>query len=167
MRQIIGCDVRPEMMHADQRQAVCRRKALGKIDSHQQRADQPRRKGDGHAIQLTRCHSRLIQRPLHHRTDIFGVAAGCDFRHDSAVFFVFLHLRRQNIGADFPSVLHHRRTGIVARGFNCQNSHNNRPLFAFFDVPTHFSCIRLPASETFSRKDRYSASAHHGYPLLQ
>ena len=51
------------------------------------------------------------------------VFARGEFRNHSAVFRMSFHLRRDDGGEDAGAVFHHGRGGLVARGFDAQDSH--------------------------------------------
>ena len=93
MGHIVGRNVRTQMMHRNERLMAGQSHSLGKINPHQQRANQPRRKGDGDAVNVAQSASRPLERERHHRRDIFLMTAGGDFGYHAAKFFMFLHLR--------------------------------------------------------------------------
>lgn len=118
MGQIVGRDVRTEMMHRHQG-LVCRQgQPLGEIHPDQQRADESRRVGDRHGVDIRESRSRLVQRLANHPADGLRVAAAGDFRHHPAIQLMFLHLGGDDVGQHRPSVHHHRRRRFVAGGFD-------------------------------------------------
>ena len=81
------------MVYRDKRQAGGHRETLGKIDADQQRADQAGCSGNGDRVNAAEGKISLGECLLHHAGDGLSVAAAGDFRHHTAVDFVFLNLR--------------------------------------------------------------------------
>ena len=105
-------------MHRDKRHAQRERGALGKIHAHQHRADEPRRVGAGHCVDIGADSARLLQRPLRQDGDDLQMAAGRDLRHDAAVHGVQICLGKNLVGQDPAPILHQRDGGLVAGGFH-------------------------------------------------
>ena len=106
------------MMHRDERLARRVGQPLGVVDPHQHRANQPRRKGDGHAVHLPDGQPRVRKGLVHHAADGFRVAAAGDFRHHTAVQRLLLHAGGDHVGHHRFAILHHRGGGLIAGGFN-------------------------------------------------
>ena len=139
MGQIVCRDMSPQMVYRHQRFAAGVGKALGKVDTHQHRADQARGKGDSHRIHVGHGHARVGQGFFHRGTDIFNVAAAGDLRHHTAVKGLLLDAGADHVGDQRPAVLHNGGGRLVAGRFNTQNIH----LF--------FSPTIAPAGETLRR----------------
>ena len=84
--------MRTQMMHRNKRLAGRQRQSLGKVDAHQQGADEPRRIGHRQRVDGVEREVCLFERLRHHRHDRFGMTARGDLGHDAAVQTVLLHL---------------------------------------------------------------------------
>ena len=83
--QVEGRNVAPQMVDRHQRLARRVGEALGKVDAHQHGTDQAGRKGYGHGIHVFHGHVGIGQGFVHGGTDILGMAAAGDLRHNAAV----------------------------------------------------------------------------------
>ena len=83
--QIVGGDMPAQVVHRHQRLACRVGQAFGKVDAHQHGTDQAGRKGYGHGIHVFHGHVGISQGFVHGSTDILGMAAAGDLRHNAAV----------------------------------------------------------------------------------
>ena len=112
--EVEGRDMPPQMVHRDEGLLSRIGKALGEVHPHQHRADEPRRKGDGNAVQVRGGQLCLVQRGLHRGADVLDVAAAGNFRHNAAVKRLFRHAGGHHVADELSPVLHHRGGGLVA-----------------------------------------------------
>ena len=89
---VVGGDVSPEMVHRNQGLAGGGSQTLGKANPHQQGADESRGGSHSHGVDLREGEPRVGQRLFHYAADIFGMTAGGNLRHNTAIFLVFLDL---------------------------------------------------------------------------
>ena len=94
---------------------------LGVVDAYKQSADEAGGVCNGDGGYIAKIHPRLFQSALHHPADVFAVAAGGDFRHHAAVFFVFLHLGGDDTGKDGAPVLDDGGCRFVTGAFDGQD----------------------------------------------
>ena len=111
-----------QMIHRHQRLPQRLRQRFTIRNSNQQRAHQPRPLRHANRIHVRKLYSRLRYGLAHHRHDLPQMLARCQLRHHTAVFPVYINLRRHHAGQNFPSVGDHRRRRLVARRFNPQYS---------------------------------------------
>ena len=90
--EIVCGNVSANMMDRDQRFSGCEGKSLCKIDTDQQRTDQPRRVGNGNRIHGIQSSDRLYGF-ADKSGNCFHVRTGRDFRHDSSVQSMGVDLR--------------------------------------------------------------------------
>ena len=83
--QIVGGDMSAQVVYRHQRLACRVGQAFGKVDAHQHGTDQAGRKGYGHGIHVFHGHVGISQGFVHGSTDILGMAAAGDLRHNAAV----------------------------------------------------------------------------------
>ena len=114
MGEVEGRDVPPQVVHRHKGLLGRVRKALGEVHAHQHRADEPRRKGDGDAVQVCGGQLCLVQRGLYRGADVLDVAATGNFRHNAAVERLFCHAGGYHVADELSPVLHHRGGGLVA-----------------------------------------------------
>ena len=136
--QVVARHMGTEVMGRDNRLAGREGEALGVVDPHQQRADQPRRVGDGDGVDVPKGQPRLLHRPVDHPADVLTVPPRGDFRYDAAVFAVLLHLGGDDRGEDFPPVFDNGRRRLVAGAFDAQD----------FDAVVHILRMFLSVSGT-------------------
>ena len=171
--QIIGGNVPPQMVHRHQRLAAGVGQPLGKVDPHQHRADQPRRKGHGHRVHVGHGHVGVGQGFLHRGADIFDVAAAGDLRHHAAVQRLLLDAGADHIGDQRPAVLHDGGRRLVAGRFDSQNIHLSlspttlcpraRLFFCYAVMPSfHGGALR---SARFPDADKRDAAAGRAFLL--
>ena len=127
-RQIIRGDVAADMMHRNERHAQRVGDGLGEAQPHQNRADQARRVGDRHRVDVPLRHARVRERLVRQRGNGLDVLARGDLRHHAAVERVHIRLRRDGVREHAPPVLDDRHRGLVAGGFKSQYFH----LICFF-----------------------------------
>ena len=121
MRDVVGGNMGADVVGRNQGLAGGHGKALGVVNPNQQRADEPRRVGDGDGVQPGKIESRLLHGGIYHPADVFTVAAGGDLRHNAAVFPMLLYLGGDDGRPDLPAVDHYCRGSFIAGAFNCQN----------------------------------------------
>ena len=98
IRQIVGGDVRGDVVHAHERQPLGKRVCLGERQPDQQRADEPRPVRDRNAVKpLAIGHARVGQGAVDDMADHLDMAARGDLRHDAAEALVQRDLRVYNI----------------------------------------------------------------------
>ncbi len=105
-----------DVVDGNQRDAVGKRQRLGKVDPHQQGADQSRMRRDRHGADVGQPGPRRAQRLVRYAADRFDMGAAGYFRHDPAVKSVHVYLGRHNIrayAADAAAHLHHCRRGFI------------------------------------------------------
>ena len=113
----------PHMVDGDQRHAQRIGGGLGKADAHQHRADQPRRVGDSHSVDVLLRQPCVGECLVRQGSDGLHMLAGGDLRHHAAVQGVHVRLRQYGVGQHLPSVPHHRHSRFVAGGFKSQYVH--------------------------------------------
>ncbi len=96
---------------------------LPRREPHQQRADQSGSAGDRHPLNFRQGNATLCQRFLDHHRNRFQVFARGEFRHDTAVFGVNVHLRGDDTGKHLAAVAHDRRGGFVTGRFDAEQEH--------------------------------------------
>ena len=100
MRQIRRTHVRVNVIDCHKRNIVCKCKGFGKIDAYQQSTDQAGICRNCHAIQILHRNTRGIKCLFGNARNRLHVRAACNFRHNTAVQTVHIHLRRHNICFD-------------------------------------------------------------------
>jgi hypothetical protein len=115
--------VAADVVHRDERHIQRVGRALGKVQPHEHRADETRRVGRGHGVDVFFLDARLLERLIGQRGDGLDVLARRDLRHDAAVERVQVGLRRDGVGEDFAPVLDDRDGGFVAGGLESENFH--------------------------------------------
>ena len=116
--QVQGGNVAPQMVHPHQRLVGRVGQPCGKADPHQHRANEARRKGNGHRIQIGGGELCVRKGLLHRGADELGVAAAGDFRHHAAVQGLFGHAGGDDVAHDGAAVLYNGGGGLVTAGFN-------------------------------------------------
>ena len=106
-----------QVVHRHKRFARRVGQPLGKVDAHQHRADEPRRKRHGHGVHVGHRHAGVGQRLVNGGADILRMAAG-DLRHNAAVERLLFDAGGDDVGDDLPPILHNRRRGFVAGGLD-------------------------------------------------
>ena len=72
---VVGRDVAAHMVHRDERHAERERGGLGKVHADEQRADEPRRAGDGHGVDVAAGQTGHCQRTVGQLGDNLHVRA--------------------------------------------------------------------------------------------
>jgi hypothetical protein len=104
------------MVHRHERQARGRGQCLGRRETHEQRADQPRPGGRGDECDVAQPRPRAGERVVHDRVDQLQVMARRDLGHHSAVALVEARLGGDDVAEHPPVARDDRRAGVVARG---------------------------------------------------
>jgi hypothetical protein len=99
-----------------------KRDGLRGLESNEQGHRQTRPPRGSNSVELSRLHTRLVQRGLHDRNQIPQMFAGGKFRHDAAVFGVQLDLRGDGAGQN-PAVAHDGGAGFITGTFKGKNRH--------------------------------------------
>ena len=92
MRQIRRAYVRVNVVDRHKRNIVCKCKGFGKVDAHQQSADQTGICRNSHAIQILNRNACGIKCLFGNARDRLHVCAACNLGHDAAVQTVHVHL---------------------------------------------------------------------------
>ena len=116
--EVEGRNVAPQVVDRHQRLMGRVRQPLGKVDSHQHRADEAGGKGDGHGVHIVDGLARVQQGFFHRGADELAMAAAGDLRHHAAVERLLLHAGRDDVAEQFAAILHQRCGGLVAGRFN-------------------------------------------------
>ena len=109
-------DVSVNMIDRDQRDAVGERQRFGKIDSHQQGADQSRMRRDRNGTDVGQPDTRRAERLLRDAADSLNMRAAGYLRDDAAVQPMHVYLRCHNVRADAAGSaahLHNCRRGFI------------------------------------------------------
>ena len=130
-------------MHRNERHAQRVGDGLGEAQPHQHRADQARRVGDRHRVDVPLRHARVRERLVRQRGNGLDVLARGDLRHHAAVERVHIRLRRDGVREHAPPVLDDRHRGLVAGGFKSQYFHLNPLLSIIFRRIPHETAGRL------------------------
>jgi hypothetical protein len=112
--------VRGEVVDAVQRDAEPEGERLGRGDTHEQRAGEPRPCGHRHGIDVREPHPRLGAGPLdrgHHRLEV-GTAG--DLGHHAAEAGVLLDAAGHRVGEQ-SGAAHESDTGLVAAGLDAEH----------------------------------------------
>ena len=104
------------MVHRDQRHAHRIGGRFGKADTYQHRADESRRVGDGHGVDVLFGQSGVRQRLVRQGGNGLHVLAGGDLRHHTAVEGVHIRLGQYGVGQQRPPVPDHSHRRLVAGG---------------------------------------------------
>ena len=120
---VVGRDVAAHMVHRDERHAERERGGLGKVHADEQRADEPRRAGDGHGVDVTAGQTGHCQRAVGQLGDDLHVRARGDLGYDAAVNGVQVSLGKDLIGQHLAPVAHEGDGRLVTGGFNRKNNH--------------------------------------------
>ena len=120
---VVGRDVAAHMVHRDERHAERERGGLGKVHADEQRADEPRRAGDGHGVDVTAGQTGHCQRAVGQLGDDLHVRARGDLGYDAAVNGVQVSLGKDLIGQHLAPVAHNGDGRLVTGGFNRKNNH--------------------------------------------
>ena len=118
---------------------------LAQLHAHQQRSHQARPAGHGDAVEVVRYHARFGQGSVHHRHHRRQVLPRRHLGHHPAVLGVHQHLRGHDIRAHPPPVLDHRRSGLIAGGFDTQNQHPFLRRSLLQAVQNHAQLARMAA----------------------
>ena len=116
--EVICRNMAPHMMDWDQGQIQGHGRALGKVHSHQHRADETRRIGHSDGIQVAPGHPRLLQSLVGQTGHCLHMLAGGDLGYYAAVNGMHLDLRGHTVGQHRPPVFDNCSGGLVAGGFN-------------------------------------------------
>ena len=114
---VIGRHVPPDVMHRDQGDAECQCTSLGKIHAYQDGTDQAGCVGNRNRVDLLPGDAGFLQRTLGKNGNHFHMAAGCDFRDDTAVNGVQVGLRINLVRQDTAAVFHNGHGCFVTCGF--------------------------------------------------
>ena len=85
MGQVKGRNVAPQVMHRNQRLVGRIGQPLGKVHTHQHRADQARRKGDSHRVHIVHGLACVQQSLFDRGADELAVAAAGDLGDHAAI----------------------------------------------------------------------------------
>ena len=119
-----GVNVALQVVDAHEWEVVCQRHALCGVHSDEQRSRESRAVGHGHAVEFGKFHARLFERTVHDWDQGPHMFTGCDFRDDSAVAGMHLHLCRDDVGDYVPSVLNDGGGSFVAGRFYSEDFHS-------------------------------------------
>ncbi len=126
---VVGGDVAADVVYRDQGNAKAKNCGLGKINAHQHSANQAGGIADGNSVQLPAGDAGLRQRPVGKLADDLHMAAGGDFRHDTAVNGVEVGLGEDLVGEYLPTVPGDRHRSFVTGGFHRKDQHNGSSFF--------------------------------------
>ena len=112
------------VVHGNERHAERIRRRLGKVHTHQHRADQPRRIRHSHGVNIRAREICLFQRLVGKTVDRLNVLARGDLRHHAAVELVQLDLRGDAVGQNASSVAHYGNSRLVTGRFYRQYVHS-------------------------------------------
>ena len=112
-----------DVVHRDERHIQRVGRALGKVQPHEHRADETRRVGRGHGVDVFFLDARLLERLIGQRGDGLDVLARGDLRHDAAVERVQVSLRRDGVGEDLAPVFDDGDGCLVAGGLESEDLH--------------------------------------------
>ena len=112
-----------DVVHGDERHIQRVGRGFGKVQPHEHRADETRRIGRGHSVNVLFTDARFLERLIGQRGDGLDVLARRDLRHDAAVERVQVGLRRDGVGENFAPVLDDRDGGLVAGGLESEDLH--------------------------------------------
>ena len=125
--QVVCRNVAPDVMDGDQRHIQRHGRSLGKIHTHQHRADEARGIGYCHGINIPAGQVGIFQSLVCKAVDGFDMFPGCNLRHHAAVFPVEGNLGCDAVGEHFPPIPDDGHSSFIAGGFNCQNVHFATP----------------------------------------
>ena len=108
-----------EVMHRNKFFAGCKRKTFCKVNADQKGADKARSGCDSNVVNFIKGHSGIGKGFFRNRNNVFGVAAGSNFRNNAAIKAVFRNLGVYYRGKDFSSVFDYCGGGFVAGRFYC------------------------------------------------
>ncbi len=117
-----GLDVTFEMVYANQGNATCKAKRLRVGEADEQTADQTWAMRNGNRIEIFELGVRHLERFAHNGHDGPDVLPAREFRHDTAIFLVNIELGRYAGRKDLGSIFHDCGCGLVAGGFNAEDS---------------------------------------------
>ena len=120
---VVGRDMAAHVVHRDERHAERERGGLGKVHADEQRADEPRRAGDGHGVNVAAGQAGHRQRAVGQLGDDLHVRTRGDLGHDAAVNGVQVGLGKNLIGQHLAPVAHEGDGRLVTGGFNRKNNH--------------------------------------------
>ena len=109
------------MMYRDQRHPQCQRDGFGKVHADEHRADQSRRIGHRHSIDLLPGNARRLDGALRQKRDGFHMTAGSDLRHNTAIDSMQISLGKDLICQYFSSILYDGHGGLVTGGLKCKD----------------------------------------------
>ena len=121
VRKIRGRHVAVNVIDRHQRNAVGKGQRFGKVDPHEERADQPWIGRDRHRTKVAERDPRLPERLVDDARHRLDVRTAGDLGNHAAVKPMDLDLRGHDIGANRPYAiphLHHGRRGLVAGAFH-------------------------------------------------
>ena len=124
----------PDMVHRNQRLAHGQRRRLGKVHTHQHRADEAGGIGHGNCVNVPPGQAGFAQRLLSQTVNRFNVLPGGDLRHYAAVNPVQVHLGGDAVRQHLPPIPDDGDGGFIAGGFyrkNVQISHSFPRIRAF------------------------------------
>ena len=118
MGQVKGRNVAPQVMHRNQRLVGRIGQPLGKVHTHQHRADQARGKGDSHRVHIVHGLASIQQSLFDRGADELAVAAAGDLRDNAAIKSLLLDAGGDDVAQQAAAILHKGCGGLVAGGFD-------------------------------------------------
>ncbi len=116
-------DVPLDVIHGDQRDPTRERQRLGVGNADQQRSDQSRSFGNGDRGEIFEACRGFLEREAHRRHDGAQVLTRGKLRNHAAEAGMRRHLRGDHGGENARAVFDHGCRGLIARGFDAQNTH--------------------------------------------
>ena len=101
------------VVDADERNVLRVSKGFCGLNPDEERTDEPRPFGDGHAIDLFTIDASFLKRALKHFNDIDDMRTAREFRHDTAIFGVKRDLARNHVGQDLAILNDGSRTFVA------------------------------------------------------
>ncbi len=115
--------VRFHMVHADCRDTPGKRQRTGKATTDQQRPEQARPRGIGHAVDTPGLQPRLAQHLPHQRQQLPDVIARGEFRHHAAVLGMHRDLAVEHVRQQAAVRIVDRDPGFIAGCFYSEHAH--------------------------------------------
>ena len=108
----------PDVVDRDQRLLHGQCGSFGEVYPHQNSADQAGSIGHSHGVNVASGQLRLLQSLIRQAIDGFNMLAGRDFRDHAAVDPVQVHLRRNAVAQNLPTVPDDGHGSLITGGFN-------------------------------------------------
>ncbi len=115
-------EVRFVMMNSDERFSQSKSQRLAGLETGHESARQAGALCCGNSVDLPGRLSGSMKGRSRYGEKVSEVLPRGEFRNDTAIFGVQLHLRRNDIGQHL-AVLNNRHTGLIARGLDGEESH--------------------------------------------